>query len=150
MTTTPAAHDSDREAREAFEKHFRGVDLRRAAAGYAVTDTHYLWIGFLAAWNTRSLPAADMLKLLNPNAVHINMLRGTIAKPSMTQIEHIYQDEFRQAAAALLRANGWTVEKPKMTCADCNSVRMVHCSDPIHCGSMNPACNGTGARKVTT
>jgi hypothetical protein len=50
------------------------------------------------------------------------------------------------AAAALLRANGWRVEEPELKCADCNSVRMAHCSDPIHCGGMKPTCNGTGAR----
>jgi len=35
---------------------------------------------------------AEMVKLSDPNAVHINMLRGTIAKPSISQIMHIYPE----------------------------------------------------------
>lgn len=33
---------------------------------------------------------ADFAKLADPVAVHINMLRGNIAKPSWRQIKHIY------------------------------------------------------------
>lgn len=32
--------------------------------------------------------------LQNPNAVHINMLRGSIAKPSWDQIKHLYPEHF--------------------------------------------------------
>jgi hypothetical protein len=36
--------------------------------------------------------------LSNPDAVHVNMIRGTIAKPSLRQIVHLYgPDELRQA-----------------------------------------------------
>lgn len=31
--------------------------------------------------------------LIDPNAVHMNMLRGTLAKPSVDQIVHIYGPE---------------------------------------------------------
>lgn len=33
-------------------------------------------------------------KLQNPNAVHANMLRGSIAKPSWEQIKHLYPEQF--------------------------------------------------------
>jgi len=33
---------------------------------------------------------ADTEALSDPNAVHINMLRGTIAKPTIEQIIHLY------------------------------------------------------------
>lgn len=35
-------------------------------------------------------PAEIQAILADPDAVHINMLRGTIAKPSVEQIRHIY------------------------------------------------------------
>lgn len=38
--------------------------------------------------------------LSDPVAVHLNMLRGTIAKPSLAQIAHIYGDEWTAALAA--------------------------------------------------
>lgn len=41
-----------------------------------------------------------LLTLSDPNAVHLNMLRGTIAKPSLAQIAHIYGDEWTAAIAA--------------------------------------------------
>jgi len=37
----------------------------------------------------------EMAGLADPNAVHINMLRGSIALPSFEQIKHIYAGEFR-------------------------------------------------------
>jgi hypothetical protein len=35
--------------------------------------------------------------LRNPNVVHLNMLTGEIAKPSVEQIRHIYQDKLNAA-----------------------------------------------------
>lgn len=32
--------------------------------------------------------------LSNPVAVHLNMLRGGIARPSWSQIQHLYPEEF--------------------------------------------------------
>ena len=32
-------------------------------------------------------------RLADPNAVHINMLRGVIAKPTIAQIRHLYGEE---------------------------------------------------------
>lgn len=34
--------------------------------------------------------------LSDPAAVHLNMLRGTIAKPSFAQIKHLYPKEFEE------------------------------------------------------
>jgi hypothetical protein len=42
------------------------------------------------AWNTRALS--------DPNVVHMNMLRGTIARPSLAQIVHIYGEDAIRAA----------------------------------------------------
>lgn len=39
----------------------------------------------------------DEVSLRNPNFVHINMLRGGIAKPTWQQIKHLYPEEFAQA-----------------------------------------------------
>jgi hypothetical protein len=36
------------------------------------------------------VPPADLALLSDPNAVHLNMLRGSIAKPTIAQIIHIY------------------------------------------------------------
>ena len=41
--------------------------------------------------------------LADPNTVHINMLRGTIAKPSVDQIRHIYGDSL---------ASGYEADRP--------------------------------------
>lgn len=37
--------------------------------------------------------------LLDPNVVHLNMLRGGIAKPSWDQIRHIYPEQFKEIAS---------------------------------------------------
>jgi len=44
--------------------------------------------------------------LSDPDAVHINMLRGTIARPSIEQVRHLYPEEFaaRDARIAALEA----------------------------------------------
>jgi hypothetical protein len=46
----------------------------------------------------RALPAVQP-DLTDPNVVHANMLRGTIAKPTVDQIRHIYGDDLPDAAA---------------------------------------------------
>jgi hypothetical protein len=48
----------------------------------------------------RALPAVQP-DLTDPNVVHANMLRGTIAKPTVDQIRHIYGDDLPNAAAIL-------------------------------------------------
>jgi hypothetical protein len=59
-----------------------------------------------AAWAELELLGVRKIDVGDPNAVHINMLRGTIAKPSATQIIHIYQDEIRDAIRAEQDAGG--------------------------------------------
>ncbi len=47
---------------------------------------------------THTIPTGgtmDPALLTDPNAVHLNMLRGTIAKPSWAQILHLYSEEER-------------------------------------------------------
>jgi uracil phosphoribosyltransferase len=39
---------------------------------------------------------SDIEKLKDPNVVHINMLRGGIAKPSWAQIKHLYPEHFKE------------------------------------------------------
>ena len=46
----------------------------------------------------RALPAVQP-DFTDPNVVHANMLRGTIAKPTVDQIRHIYGDDLPDAAA---------------------------------------------------
>lgn len=44
-------------------------------------------------------PLGDLLQALaDPNVVHVNMLRGTIARPSLAQIIHIYGADALRAA----------------------------------------------------
>ena len=56
------------------------------------------------SWNTRAAGAerdalrAEVERLRDPAAVHINMLRGTIAAPSLAQIIHIFGEEAIRAA----------------------------------------------------
>jgi hypothetical protein len=49
--------------------------------------------------------AADIEKLKDPVAVHINMLRGGIAMPSWAAIKHLYPEHFQLSAgnAALVK-----------------------------------------------
>ncbi len=57
-----------------------------------------------ARYTARILAALDLTPapdLSDPVAVHLNMLRGTIAKPSVEQIIHLYGAEVLRAALAL-------------------------------------------------
>ena len=49
-------------------------------------------------------------KLANPNAVHANMLRGSIAKPSLEQILHIYGVDAVAGAVAKWRSSAARLE----------------------------------------
>lgn len=44
--------------------------------------------------------------LIDPNAVHMNMLRGTLAKPSVDQIVHIYGPEALAASPDVAKLVG--------------------------------------------
>lgn len=52
----------------------------------------------ITALEAETLPRklADMLH--DPNAVHLMMLRGTIALPSVDQIRHIYGDRLKEGS----------------------------------------------------
>ena len=49
------------------------------------------------------LPLTHAQIMSDPNAVHINMLRGTIAKPTVNQIIHLYGADTLRAALAQLK-----------------------------------------------
>lgn len=57
-----------------------------------------------------SLSASNAMRdaLEDPNAVHVNMLRGSIAKPSIAQIIHIYG---KDAILAALAGQGTTLDR---------------------------------------
>lgn len=71
------------------------------------------------AWNRRALaaiPAADLAELTDPIAVHANMLRGTIAKPTVEQIIHLYGvDVLVKALATVIVREANPVNRPMMT-----------------------------------
>lgn len=67
--------------------------LRKALAMHGLVAEKADRIEALTAENERLLEA-----MKDPNVVHVNMLRGGIAKPSVGQILHIYgEDVFRAA-----------------------------------------------------
>lgn len=70
---------------------------------------------------------AELAKLADPDAVHANMLRGTIAKPSWAQIKHLYAGEADKAEALLAEAveviNALVEE-------DCDYMRINNLGDP--------------------
>ncbi len=48
--------------------------------------------GLITAANQLAALVAERAMLSDPNAVHVNMLRGSIAKPSLGQIMHLYPE----------------------------------------------------------
>ena len=58
----------------------------------------------VSTWNRRAPVSAD---LSDPVAVHANMLRGTIAKPTPEQIKHLYPDLFAPVSAGKVKALVW-------------------------------------------
>jgi hypothetical protein len=76
----------------------------------------------------RALPAVQP-DLTDPNVVHANMLRGTIAKPTVDQIRHIYGDDLPDAAAireaALIKALE-NIRELNMTGEDEHGQRWAH------------------------
>ena len=69
----------------------------------------------------RAIPAADARAaqiegLSDPITVHANMLRGTIAKPTVEQIIHLYGvDALVKAMAPLIAREADPVNRPMMT-----------------------------------
>lgn len=93
--TDPAPSTEDVE-RLAAEFDARAAEIDRAighvlAPGTVLRETHAAaMLRALAAERDRLM--AEMARLRDPDAVHVNMLRGSIAKPSLTQIMHIYPE----------------------------------------------------------
>jgi hypothetical protein len=78
----------------------RNAETRRADKAEAERDA--------ALEENRAFVNDVWARLADPNAVHINMLRGTIAKPTLPQIKHLYPEikkaeAERDAARAALR-----------------------------------------------
>lgn len=57
---------------------------------------------FAALTASQAETAAELIKLKDPIAVHMGMLRGDIAKPTFAQIEHIYGGRVPSPALAVL------------------------------------------------
>ena len=89
---------------DAFE--FKGAQYVRA-------DLH------TAALARAERAEAELAKLADPNAVHVSMLAGTVAKPSWDQIKHIYAREAERAEALLKEV----VEAMKDACSAVDYVR---------------------------
>ena len=80
-------------------------------------------------------------RLADPNAIHINMLNGRIAKPSVTQIVHIYAGQLITTAEADARVEA-AVLAEREACAeildakaadhDADAARFRGGSDPHH------------------
>jgi hypothetical protein len=76
---------------------------RQYAEDYACVDlddaTPILTVAALRAISTAIAEAeAERAVLADPAAVHLNMLRGGIAKPSVANIIHLYGEETLRAA----------------------------------------------------
>lgn len=80
------------------------IDDHDSSVGCSMREAH--WTNqaraLLAATPAPPVDETDRLltALTDPNAVHVNMLRGGIAKPSIAQIIHIYGEEAIRAALA--------------------------------------------------
>lgn len=65
--------------------------LAMSAAGYGFSADIDDVAGLLDAYDELK---GDVAKLSDPVVVHLNMLRGGIARPSWAQIQHLYPEEF--------------------------------------------------------
>lgn len=68
---------------------------------YSLTEAGAWAAGYNAA---AAEMGAELAKLKDPAAVHINMLRGEIAKPSWESIKHVYAAEAERAHVERLTA----------------------------------------------
>lgn len=71
--------------------------LRTDWSGRILNDLEKQLIGMSVSWTYAQVKedqAIATLALTDPNVVHLNMLRGGIAKPSWEQIKHIYPEQF--------------------------------------------------------
>lgn len=72
--------------------------LRTDWSGRILNDLEKQLIGMAVSWTyghlQENLSTFSFVALTDPNVVHLNMLRGGIAKPSWDQIKHIYPEQF--------------------------------------------------------
>jgi hypothetical protein len=86
-------------------------DTAPASIGAHTARSKHTPVGDVVEYRRADLPrpedAARIAELeaglLDPVAVHLNMLRGGIAKPSWAQIEHLYPDETAATRADITR-----------------------------------------------
>ncbi len=84
-------------------------------------------------------PAPDAPDLTDPVVVHANMLRGTIAKPSVAQIIHLYGSAvFLELLhkLGLCRPTAHDAQSGVYWCAACRNTNAIHCAHPDECGNM--------------
>lgn len=84
-------------------------------------------------------PATDASDLTDPVAVHANMLRGTIAKPTVEQIIHLYGSAvFLELLhkLGLCRPTTHDAQSGVYWCAACRNTNAIHCAHPDECGNM--------------
>jgi hypothetical protein len=95
---------SSADNRVCFMAHSSGLnDARDIATSNLVAAAPDLARALLDARAKLAQPRADTEALSDPNAVHINMLHGTVAKPTLDQIVHLYGvDALCKALAPLI------------------------------------------------
>ncbi|MDR6851035.1 hypothetical protein J2Y54_000528 [Sphingomonas sp. BE123] len=111
IEVTQADRDAAATLAEALVGATNGNDqIARCRAGL---EDNTIIVQALAAHRVAATPnkGGDAAALSDPNAVHVNMLRGSIAKPSPAQIWHIYGNELladmpESARAAFNRLSG--------------------------------------------
>jgi 23S rRNA C2498 (ribose-2'-O)-methylase RlmM len=80
-----------------LEERCTAFILQSAWSGRLLDDVQKLLIGMAVSWTYGQIKenlAIATVALTDPNVVHLNMLRGGIAKPSWDQIKHIYPEQF--------------------------------------------------------
>lgn len=131
--------------RAALEAMLHAVcsDSGFAAAVRQVSGLAYPWPALDdAEANARAAlatPAPDAPDLTDPVVVHANMLRGTIAKPSVAQIIHLYGSAvFLELLykRGLCKPTAHDAQSGVYWCAACRNTNAIHCAHPDECGNM--------------
>lgn len=97
------------------------------------------WMPRPSAPTALAAPAPDAPDLTDPVVVHYNMLRGTIAKPSVAQIIHLYGSAvFLELLhkLGLCRPTAHDAQSGVYWCAACRNTNAIHCAHPDECGNM--------------
>lgn len=107
------------------------------------------------AWNAyregrlvEAKPAVTVPDLSDPVTVHANMLRGTIAKPTVEQIIHLYGRDALMTAlvseseVVMPRHLYWTLRSYAVHDNDCKLNKPPHFDGPCSCGLTAALKNG--------